>query len=445
MNTKKKIRLPQMLKPKYLLISLLLPAICYVLLFLYTEINPPKINMGPDQTQQQPALFFTDIYPQKILWLNNNEFLVQEEHRIVIYDIQNRRSKTIYENTDSSANTNASSDTNDTDPSTNTSTIIIKNCWWTGSTIIAAVENSGTAEDEKEIQILQYNMEGDRLPDGDKLTQRTLENVDFIEIDNGLICTTKNFVIENPEEIATLIEIKSFDTEEDKNNTQETSTQLKTSLTVKPLNCSRDKLILTQSSPFLEKNLYSWSPGEASPVLIKVDPVTHEAGAITHGTDLVTNGTEPVINSANPVTNVLYFPKHKTAGIQTLDSMVTLINIDTLIQHTINLHHATAPQPTANSKNDVHIPWTLTNSNEILRLNKTDHNSDNSDTNSNAYKIQLLQPQDTRDSQDTDNPIQVTTIAEFSSDENFLDIYPNNPITSFVLISEFGELWVLQL
>lgn len=520
---KRNMKLKHILKAKYLLIALILPAVCYVLVFLYTEVNPPEIDIGKDQSQQQPILFFTDIYPRKVLWLNKNKFLVQEEQRVIVYDSRNRKSKTIYEITTSvddtsspdgtgtagnpspSVDTGTDGDTSpsvdtgtagNTDPldnidphvdsnppansdTSNDTTATIKNCWWTGSTIVIAVEN------EKETEILQYNIDGETLPDNeesqddetlsdnpktpndetlsnskespdsDKPAQLTLENSDFVEIDNGLICSTKNFIIENPEETATLIEIAPFNPGPD-----ETNVQLKTNLTIKPLNCSRDKLILTQSSPFLEKSLYSWVPGEASPVLINIDTVTTGANSTTTNADSITTGANSTTHDTNPntdsstmihITNVSYFLKHKTAGIQTSDSNVILINTDTLVQHTINLQNTTDAQP---STNDVPGPWTLTNSNEVLHLGKADRepdsnsnsNKDSSNNNNNdnedTYKIQLLRLQDPKD---TNNPVKIKTITEFSSGEDFLDIYPNNSLTSFALISEFGELWILQI
>jgi len=370
------MKLLHILKAKYILIALTLATACYVLLFIYTEIDPPEIDIDTDQSQQQTTLFFTDMYPKKVLWLNKNEILIQEEQHIVIYDIRNRKSKTIYENRAPSENTNTSDDLATT----------IKNCWLMDTTIIVAIEN------EEETQIFKYNLNGDKLIDDDESTHQVLQNADFIEIDNGLICSTKNFIIENPEEIATIIQIKPFIPEKDVK-----STQLETNLTVKPLNCNSEKLILTQSSPFLEKSLYFWIPGEDMPEQIKLDTATNDT-----------------ISTPNPVTNVLYFPKQKMTGIQASNSTVILVNTDTLLQSPIN---------------DINGPWTLINSEDFIWLNKDDSAN-------NIYEIR---------SAHIDDLSKERTFSEFYSDENFLALYPNNTLTSFALISEFGELWILQV
>lgn len=310
-------------KAKYLFIALISMIACYTLLFIYTEINPPEIDNSPDKSPPETILFFVDIFPKKVTWINENNILIQEDSRVTIYSSQNRKSRTIYENTG------------------NSEPVTIKSSWWTNSEILVAVEN------KDKTHILQYD------PNGDKLKQQTLQNSDFIEIENDLVCRTTNFIIKSPDEIATTIEITHLDQGKNKE-----TIVLKTHLTVKPLNCSKDKLILTPSNPVLEKNLYYWNPGQPEPQKIEMP-----------------EDTADIINQ--------------------------------------NL---------------------ITDSTEVFYLEKEDPTND-------KYKIQST----TLNNPDPDLASQIVTIQTFTSDENFLNVHPNNPLTSFALISELGELWILHI
>ncbi|MBN2100739.1 hypothetical protein JW710_02505 [Candidatus Dojkabacteria bacterium] len=288
---------------------------------------------SPEIPNTHQTLFFTGIYPKKVLWINKQVLVALEENSIIIYDTNERTVRKKIEINQPIIDIQVNSEK---------IFIISKD---NDNSIVYKISENGEVENTV------------KFP-----------KADTIVIQDKYSCHTKSFEIKSPEEVASIITIYKD---------RKIINEIRSSLSVKPLNCDSKKLYLVKSSPVLENHLYSWENNKIKNLTLNRE-------------DILSIGISQNM---------------KLIAIETDTSIEVLSDSSKII----------------NSANYNGQPWYLT-PNKILFLENSD----------NRYEVKsyILEESEKK----------IETI--FESEENFTDIIPSPDENNFILLSEFGELWI---
>ncbi|MEA3357053.1 MAG: hypothetical protein U9Q67_01320 [Patescibacteria group bacterium] len=205
------------------------------------------------------------------------------------------------------------------------------------------------------------------------IAERRHEKIDQYQ---NYLCITNTYEIQNREQIATEIQILN---ESDKDRT----ITLKTNLTLNPVNCSLELLILTPTFPLAQDEVYVWRTDKDQPAQLLIEPY-----------------------SGATITKVKYNSKAMLAGIYYSDK--------TLLKYDLN-------NDTYIELNNVPKTWDITDTGKIISLEQ----------NNNDLIIKSLCDRKEK------------TLCTTRASESFIDIITSPDLNSHALISNTGELWIL--
>jgi hypothetical protein len=216
------------LKNKSLKIIVIAAAICSILyIFVYflasQLLDQPAANLpSKPAVSSQPLSFFTNLYPDDFLWINDTNLLILKDSELMVYNVNKRK---------------------ENKPPEYLRKLKAQQISKSGSEVFIKSGGKLVKTDSSLKEKVKFD-----IPESD----HTL-------IDFPYLCLTNNSRINSPEEIASEIKVYTL-----KNGKLKELTKIKTTYTVKPLTCNSNQIFLKTAHSKLLPKVFRWSAAEVT-------------------------------------------------------------------------------------------------------------------------------------------------------------------------------------